>query len=157
MSKHEIKISGNTQVVAVSEEEEDRALYCPRCGKVLVASDDMVGFLCTPQPACDHVHFVFDDYNHDFTYLDGELEKRISALRKNAERKDEEEEFSSFDWVFKESAEQFETLKRTDHGIGCSGGPVAYTVVVGVSKSASSSRKKKTETARRKKARLKKP
>ena len=98
--------------VTPEEEEEDRALYCPRCGEVVISNEEMVGFPCIPQPACEHVRYVFDDFNHGFLYLSDELEKRISALRKAAEDKDED--FSDFDWAFEEGPKEFDTLQRTD-------------------------------------------
>jgi Fe-S cluster assembly iron-binding protein IscA len=135
------------EVKQSEDEEEDRALYCPRCGWVVISNEEMVGFPCTHQPACEHVQYVFDDFNNEFLYLSDELDERISALRQAAEDKEDEfgdGEFSDFDWAFEEGPKEFDTLQRTDEGMAC--GPVAYTVVVGFERGEVSNRKRHVVT-----------
>jgi uncharacterized C2H2 Zn-finger protein len=109
-------------------EDEEEIIKCPRCGAVVITSD---GESLYEQPACRHVRFVYDDYNSDFDYFDGRLERKIAKLRKD-------DDFSPTDWIYEQ--QECEVLQKVERGMAC--GPVGFATIVGFAKPPQRKRKR---------------
>lgn len=106
-----------------------KPMVCPACRVTIVDMDNDQQL--PPQPACPHVRFIYAN-GEAFEYIEPELETKIKQDEDKADELDEL--FDTWEALRKYTGPNELILEQTTTEIACNGGPIFFTVWVGLRK-----------------------